>query len=116
MRFYLYFISIVLFSFQGVSQLVTGGGMSPNALVQNVLIGPGVQVSNVFYSGSPGAIGTFNSANANVGIEQGIIMTTGTINPGPNGPYGPNNQPNSGMDNGVGGYPPLSALGGTTTV
>jgi gliding motility-associated-like protein len=115
MRFYLYFISIVLFSFQGVSQLVTGGGMSPNALVQNVLIGPGVQVSNVFYSGSPGAIGTFNSANANVGIEQGIIMTTGTINPGPNGPYGPNNQPNSGMDNGVGGYPPLSALGGTTT-
>jgi gliding motility-associated-like protein len=115
MKFYLLIISIVFFSLGGHSQLVTGGGMTPNALVQNVLLGPGVQVSNVFYSGSAGAIGTFNSANANVGIENGIIMTTGTINPGPNGPYGPNNQPNAGMDNGAGGYPPLTALGGTTT-
>ena len=55
-------------------QLVTTGGISPNALVQNVLVGPGVQVSNVFFSGSASAIGTFNSANANVGIEEGIIM------------------------------------------
>lgn len=98
-----------------MTQLVTGGGLSPNALVQNVLIGPGVQVSNVFYSGSAGAIGTFNSTNANVGIDEGIIMTTGTISPGGNGPHGPNNQSNAGMDNGAGGYAPLSTLGGTNT-
>lgn len=96
-------------------QLVTTGGISPNALVQNVLVGPGVQVSNVFFSGSASAIGTFNSANANVGIEEGIIMTTGTISPGTNGPHGPNNQANAGLDNGAGGYPPLGNLVGTTT-
>ena len=115
MRSYFLIILLFFFSFKTLSQLVTGGGMSPNALVQDVLIGAGVQVSNVFYSGSAGAIGTFNSTNANVGIEQGIIMTTGTINPGDNGPFGSNNQSNAGMDNGAGGYPPLSNLGGTTT-
>ncbi len=107
--------TLVLTSVLGRAQLVTSGGISPNALVQNVLIGPGVQVSNVFYSGSAGAIGTFNSTNANVGIDEGIIITTGTINPGTDGPHGPNNQSNAGMDNGAGGYPPLTNLGGAQT-
>jgi len=115
MKIYLFILSLVLISSQGFAQLVTSGGGSPNALVQNVLIGPGVQVSNVFYSGSPGAIGTFNSANANVGIDEGIVMTTGTISQGANGPHGPNNQGNAGVDNNVGGYNPLSTLGGTST-
>jgi gliding motility-associated-like protein len=98
------------------AQLVTQGGIPPNQLVQNVLVGQGVQVTNVFYSGAAGAIGTFNSANANVGIESGIILTTGTINPGPNGPYGPNDKPNAGIDNNSPGYGPLSNLvGGTPT-
>lgn len=115
MRIFLIVISFIFISLQGNAQLVTTGGMTPNALVQNVLIGPGVQVSNVFYSGSAGAIGRFNSTNANVGIDEGIVITTGTISPGGNGPHGPNNQSNAGIDNGAGGYPPLSNLGGAPT-
>ncbi len=115
MRILTLILTLVLTSVLGHAQLVTSGGFSPNALVQNVLIGPGVQVSNVFYSGSVGAIGTFNSTNANVGIDEGIIITTGTVNPGTDGPHGPNNQSNAGMDNGAGGYPPLTNLGGAQT-
>ena len=96
-------------------QLSTNGGLSPNQLVQNVLVGQGVTVSNVSYSGANGAIGRFQAANTSLGIDQGIILTTGTINSGPDGPYGPNNKPNAGLDNGAGGYGPLTNLVGTNT-
>src|SRR5690554_270290 len=91
MKFILTFI-IGVFSFTLTAQLQTGGGQTATQLVQNVLLGSGVEVSNVSYSGASGAIGTFNATNASIGIDEGIIMTTGTIHPGPNGPHGPNNK------------------------
>src|SRR5690554_2609646 len=97
-------------SYTVVAQLQTSGGQSPAQLVQNVLLGTGVEVFNVNYSGASQAIGTFNATNASIGIDEGIIMTTGTINPGPNGPHGPNNKENAGIDNGAGGYGQLSNL------
>lgn len=96
-------------------QLKTNGGIAPALLVQNVLVGEGVEVSNVKYQGSAGAIGQF-SGSTSMDIEEGLILTTGTINSGADGPYGPNDKPNAGMDNKAGGYNPLSALvGGTDT-
>lgn len=92
------------------AQLQTNGGQTPNQLVQNVLLGPGVEVSNIFYSGSNGAIGTFDASNTTLGIDEGIIMTTGTIANNANGPHGPNDQPNAGVDNGGSGYGQLSNL------
>lgn len=97
-------------SYTVMAQLQTSGGQSPAQLVQNVLLGTGVEVFNVNYSGASQAIGTFNATNASIGIDEGIIMTTGTINPGPNGPHGPNNKENAGIDNGAGGYGQLSNL------
>lgn len=97
------------------SQLQTAGGQTPDQLVQNVLLGTGVDVFNINYSGATGAIGTFNATNASIGIDEGIIMTTGTIYQGSDGPHGPNNKPNAGMDNGSGGYGPLTNLVGTNT-
>ena len=107
--------ALSILSFAVVGQLHTSGGMSASQLVQNVLLGNGVQVSNVQYYGSTQAIGTFNATNASIGIDEGIIMTTGKIGPGPSGPYGPNNKPDAGMDNNAGGYAPLSNLVGTST-
>ncbi|MGM0480062.1 MAG: choice-of-anchor L domain-containing protein [Bacteroidota bacterium] len=92
------------------SQLQTNSGMTPQQLVQNVLVGQGVTVSNVFYSGANDAIGTFDATNANVGIDEGVIMTTGTVLNNNNGPHGPNDQDNAGIDNGETGYGPLENL------
>jgi gliding motility-associated-like protein len=99
------------------SQLITNSSLSPQGLVQNVLLGSGVTVSNVTYNGSPGAIGQFTANNTNLGISQGIVMTTGTIQATSSGPQGPNNQSNAGMDNNAPGSALLTnqVLGGTQT-
>jgi gliding motility-associated-like protein len=90
--------------------------MSPGALVQDVLLGSGVTVSNITYNGAPVSIGYFTANGTNLGINEGIIMTTGTVLNNDDGPHGPNDQSSAGMDNGAGGYGPLTALiGGTQT-
>ncbi len=90
--------------------------MSPLGLVQNVLLGPGVTVSNILYNGSPAALGSFQATNTNLGIDEGVVLTTGTVIDNGDGPQGPNNQAGAGMDNNIGGSALLSGLiGGTQT-
>lgn len=98
-------------------QLVTSTAQSPAALVQNVLLGSGVTVSNITFSGQPVAIGYFDGTNTNIGLDEGVIITTGTVlNQGSDGPHGPNNRQDAGIDYGGPGYPLLSNLiGGTVT-
>ena len=92
---------ILMFTFQAKAQLITNID-NPNNLVQNVLLGPGVKVTNVKYTGASSAIGFFNGAKSNIGLSSGIVMTTGTVE-GKDGPSGPNNSESAGMDNGSSG-------------
>ena len=96
--------------FSGTAQLITTSGQAPQGLVQNVLIGPGVTVSNILYNGSPTAIGSFSANRTNLGIAQGIVMTTGTVMNNGAGPQGPNNTPSSGTDNNMPGSGILSGI------
>ena len=104
----LFFVAFTQQFFFG--QLITNSGQNPGSLVQNILLGPGVTASNISYNGSPSAIGYFDGSATNVGIDSGIVMTTGTILQNGSGPHGPNNQANSGVDNGMGGSGLLSSL------
>ncbi len=116
MKNLLIFILIIAGTENVLSQLTTNSSQGPAALVQNVLLGPGVTVSNIQYNGSNQAIGSFTANNTNLGITSGIVMTTGTIQNDGNGPQGPNNQTSSGFDNKAPGLNLLSNLvGGTTT-
>jgi gliding motility-associated-like protein len=67
-----------------------------------VLLGGGVQVSNITYSGATVAIGSFDGSSSNIGLQSGIVMTTGNLDY-PTGPPGPNNSTNAGIDNSAGG-------------
>lgn len=97
-------------------QLSTTPGTPAPSLVQNVLLGPGVTVSNITYNGSPSAISEFSYAGPNLGISSGIVMTTGTTYNNGAGPHGPNNLANAGVDNGAAGSALLSnIIGGTQT-
>lgn len=97
------------------AQLTTSNAMTPQQLVQNVLLGPGVTASNITYSGDPQAIGTFGGFT-NIGISNGIIMTTGTISTtSPDGPAGPNNSSSSGLDNNFPGDSYLDGIAGVPT-
>lgn len=93
------------------AQLVTSTTQTPQQLVNNVLLGGGVNVSNITYTGSANAIGYFDGSNCNVGLNSGIVMTTGTVL-ATDGPHGPNNQAGAGTDNNQPGDPLLAAVTG----
>jgi len=52
---------------------------SQQYLVENVLLGAGVTASNFVYTGSPDQIGFFNGTNSNLGLDSGIVMSSGHI-------------------------------------
>ena len=65
--------------------LVTPSG-NPTTLVNNI-VGSGITTSNLSYTGAAKASGTFTGGtSAGIGIDEGIILTTGdaTLAPGPN--------------------------------
>ncbi len=85
-------------------QVTTSTGQTPTNLVQNTLVGAGLQVSNVTFQGNQNTqIGTFNGTTSNLGLASGVVLSTGQINP-PNG-FFPN-----GFITGAGtpGWQPLS--------
>lgn len=99
---------LVLWPMGLMAQLQTAGGIPPADLVQNILLGGGVQVWNVNLTGSGMAYGSFTANNTNLGLNSGILLTTGMIS-GPNGPQGPNNRPDAGVDNSFQGSALLNA-------
>ena len=78
-----------------VQSCTQGRNWTAEDLVRNILLGQGIQVSNVRFNGSANvigcsAIGTFftdsNAATTEIGLREGILITTGSITgaPGPN--------------------------------
>ena len=61
------------------AQLSTNSNVSANFLVQNTLLGGGVTATNISYNGDVNAIGSFIGSNSNIGLNSGVIMTTGTV-------------------------------------
>lgn len=76
------------------SQLIVSNTMTPAQLVQNVLVGQGITVSNITYSGSPLAIGSFTTGATatNIGFPAGVILASGNVNTA----IGPNTQGGAG--------------------
>lgn len=60
------------------AQLVVDETTTPEQALE-ILLGDGIDVSNVTFSGDAEQIGSFNSVNANVGIEEGVILGTGDV-------------------------------------
>lgn len=122
MNKYLFYIFILISSSNVSAQLVTNSNVTPNNLVQNTLLGAGVNAFNISYTGSNDAIGFFNGSSSNIGLSSGIIMTTGTVRNrtslfgAQQGPFGPNDEPGAGFDNNEPGYGQLNAFtNGTDT-
>jgi PEP-CTERM motif len=77
-----------------------------NVLVNSIL-GSGITVSNVTYNGAPIASGTFtNGLSSGIGIDTGIILTSGNANLAP----GPNTQDSATGNNGLLGDANLNSL------
>lgn len=108
-------------SLNGLTQLTTTTNYSPTALVNEITALNGISIFNVNFSGADSAAGKFIGLYSNVGLDSGIVMTTGTvINDtttifGSAGPHGPNNDGSSGTDNSIPGTSLLDSLAGAHT-
>lgn len=84
-----------------------GSGANLQQFVQNNLVGSGILISNVIFTGANRQIGNFNSTNTvlftDQGMDNGIILSTGEVNTA----IGPNNEAYA---CGIGGY-----IGNTNT-
>ena len=88
--------------------------VNPNVSVQDIvstIIGPGYNVSNIKLNCPQGAIATFTSAGTNLGLTNGILLTTGKAT----NAIGPNNNTKLGFNNGASGDSQLDNLLGTET-
>ena len=114
-----------LLSFTVNAQLTVDPSQTPLQLVQNVLLGNGILASNITFSGNaPNIVDpqfpSFNSSNSNVGITQGVILSTGiaTRAVGPNNAdiAGANLQGNDPAVGGINNDPDLMILTGGTAI
>ncbi|MBL7828643.1 MAG: choice-of-anchor L domain-containing protein [Saprospiraceae bacterium] len=55
----------------------SNGPYTPQSLISNVFLGDGVDVLSVNYSGNARAVGYFSGGSQAIGIERGILMTSG---------------------------------------
>ncbi len=102
---FLFFIGM-LFSFFSFGQLRVDNTRSAVDLVQNVLSDKGVTISNVSSSTNINAIGFFDGSRSNIGLDSGIILSTGNINTA----VGPNTTGNTGSSNNQPGDPLITLL------
>jgi gliding motility-associated-like protein len=93
-------------------QLQVSGAMTPTQLVNNILLGPGVQAFNITYTGSNQSIGFFNGVNSNIGLDSGLLICNGKITTA----VGPNTVTDAGLiPMGTPGDSDLTSIGGTIT-
>jgi gliding motility-associated-like protein len=101
------------------AQITLNQTLTPTQLVEDVLLGSGVQVSNITFNGQPGTqlneqIGSFDGTNCNVGINTGVVLATGSIL----NAQGPNDSGSSSQGGGNTGFgdPDLLLLSGNPSI
>jgi len=52
---------------------------TPQNLITNIFLGDGVEVTNITFNGEPAAVGYFTNGTQSIGIERGIVMTSGAV-------------------------------------
>lgn len=81
---FLFVFSFFLFGIQSAycQILVTNNAPYNTAeyLVDSLLLGEGVIATNHAFQGNPLQIGFFNGVNSNIGLDSGIVISTGDIN------------------------------------
>ncbi len=109
-NYYILSFLLTLFPFFSNSQLLVNNGLTATQLAQ-ILAGPNVTVSNATITGAGVAAGSFDGTASNLGMNSGVILSTGDIANAP----GPNNSAGGGDNLGTIGTSETDALAGVTT-
>ncbi len=106
------FLAFLFSKNNGYAQLVVTSTMTPSQLVNGILLGPGVVAFNIQYTGANQALGYFNGVNSNIGLDSGIIISSGKAI----GAIGPNNTTSITAVNNKPGNLQLTQLAGQPTL
>jgi len=108
--------ALALFSGLSLAQLVVApinGTTITATTLANALLGAssGITITNATYTGANGASGTFAGGAPIIGIDTGVLLTSGSVN----NVVGPNNTPGASAQNSLPGDTDLTALAGDAT-
>lgn len=73
------------------AQVIVDQSLTAQQVVETILLGEGIEIFNITFSGDLDQIGSFDANNSNILIEEGMIMATGSCN----NVIGPNNSGSS---------------------
>lgn len=90
--------------------IVDGTSYTSAQLISDVFLGDCLTASNITFTGANNAIGSFSNGSS-IGIEQGIILTSGSVLTAP----GPNTSGSTSTGNLAAGHPLLDAASGGIT-
>ena len=74
-----FFVTLVPSLYAQITTDFTVPNNNPIHLIDNVLLGGGVIANNHTYQGDTMQIGFFNGVNSNIGLDSGVVMSTGDI-------------------------------------
>ncbi len=80
-----YFTLIIVFCIPTVligQMNVIRGDEAPNTpenIIENVFLGGGVEILNITYNGSSQAVGIFDNGASVIGIDEGLVLSTGRV-------------------------------------
>ncbi len=101
----LLFLSALFFCIHTQAQLVVDGGVTAEEMAE-ILVGSGLNIENVELVCPQGASGSFEGTFTNLGINTGVMLTSGAIT----NAVGPNNDGGAGINNGGGTDADLAGL------
>ncbi len=99
-------------------EVSNGPPITPANLVTNIFLGEGVEVLDVQFQGVPSSVGFFQNGGDEVGLERGIVMSTGfaASNFAQVGVDSPGGAQSSTWASGVASDPDMEALSGTDEI
>jgi gliding motility-associated-like protein len=71
-------LSVFICSYYSFSQMTISSGVLTPAQYVNNLVGPGITVSNITYTGNASQIGTFGGTS-NIGFTGGVVLSSGAV-------------------------------------
>ncbi len=91
-------------------------GRTPQQLAES-LVGTGLTISNVVFTGNPLGGGSFDGGTSSVGFESGAVLSSGAVTSAEPGPVAghPNTSDSTSTNLGVAGDADLNAVSGKTT-
>jgi hypothetical protein len=78
-KLYSLLLLLTALNFQLQAQMYVDSVYSAQQMITDFFGGSGAQISNITFTGSPNAIGFFDAGNTNLGVNAGIVITTGSI-------------------------------------